>query len=110
MAHIDYSFTAGDTGSKIRVRMIHALTGQLLIPFNGVYNAVILVKPEGGVVQTRTMTVLSGTSDGFAEYQFLASELLVGETETQVQITKISDGSIVSELGIKSYKVGPKLT
>jgi len=109
MAHIDYAFTAGDTGSKIRVRMIHSLTGQLLVPFNGVYNAALLVKPEGGSVVKRAMTVLSGTSDGLAEYQMLPSELLVGVTETQVEITRVSDGTIVSELGIKEHKVGPKL-
>lgn len=110
MAHLDYTFTAGDTGSKIRVRMIDALTGQLLVPFNGVYNATILVKPEGGTVTPRAMTILSGANDGYAEYQLLASELLVGETETQVQITRISDGTVVSELGIKVHKVGPRLT
>jgi hypothetical protein len=109
MAHLDYAFTEGDTGSKIRVRMIHAMTGQLLAPFNGVYNAAILVKPEGGTVVKRAMTVLSGSSDGFAEYQLLPTELLVGETETQVEITKVSDGTIVSELGIKVHRVGPKL-
>lgn len=110
MAHNTYDFTAGDTGSLIRERMIDALTGGLLVPFNGTYNAYLWVKPEGAVSATkRTMTVLSGVNDGFAEYGFLGAELLVGETETQVEIQRISDGKIVSELGVKQYRVGPKL-
>jgi hypothetical protein len=104
-----YDFTAGDTGSKIRVRMINALTGALLVPFNGTYNAYILVKPEGGAMVKRTMSVLSGANDGYAEYQFTAPELTVGTLQTQVEIQKVSDGSIVSELGIQEYSVGPKL-
>jgi hypothetical protein len=109
MAHNVYDFTAGDTGSKIRVRMINALTGGLLVPFNGIYNAYIVVKPEAGVAVKRTMALLTGENDGYAEYQFTAGELVVGELQTQVEIQKVSDGEIVSELGIKTYQVGPKL-
>lgn len=109
MAHTVYDFTAGDTGSKIRVRMIDALTGALIVPFNGTYNAYICVKPQGGVNAKRTMSLLTGVNDGYAEYQFLSSELLEGTTRTQVEIQKVSDGTIVSELAIHDYKVGPKL-
>ena len=109
MAHNTYDFTAGDTGSKIRVRMIDALTGGLLVPFNGAYNAYLMVKPQGGAVNRRTMSVLSGANDGYAEYQLQASELTLGTLQTQVEIQKVSDGTIVSELGIHEYSVGPKL-
>ena len=110
MAHSVYDFTEGDTGSKIRVRVIDALTGAILRPFNGTYNAYLWVKPQGAVGATqRTMTLLTGENDGSAEYQFLGAELLEGDLQTQVEIQKVSDGTIVSELGIKVYKVGPKL-
>ena len=110
MAHINYSFTAGDTGSKVRVRLIHSLTGQLLVPFNGVYNAYIWVKPQGLTSTRRTMNILSGVNDGFAEYTILSTELVEGELQTQVEIMRISDGAVVSELGVKVHKVGPKLS
>jgi hypothetical protein len=109
MAHNTYDFTVGDTGSKIRVRMIDALTGALLVPFNGTYNAYILVKPEGGVMTKRTMSLLTGSNDGYAEYTFTTGELVLGTLQTQVEIQRVSDGAIVSELGIHEYKVGPKL-
>lgn len=109
MAHQTYDFTTGDTGSKIRVRMIDALTGALLVPFNGFYNAYLVVKPQGGVVNKRTMAVLSGSLDGYAEYTLLPGELAEGITQTQVEIVDVVTGKIVSELGIKEYKVGPKL-
>lgn len=111
MSHLIYGFTAGDTGSKVRERMVDALTGNILLPFNGVYNAYLWVKPEGAANSVkRVMTVLSGSDDGFADYGFLGSELLVGETSTQVEIERISDGKTISELGVKVYKIGPKLT
>jgi len=110
MAHNTYDFTAGDTGSKIRVRMIDALTGALLLPFNGTYNAYVVVKNALGTINTRTMALLTGANDGYAEYLFTASELSIGTMQTQVYIQKVSDGSIVSELGIKEYAVGPKLS
>lgn len=110
MAHLDYDFTASDTGSKVRVTFINKSTGQKLVPFNGVYNATLLVKPQGGAVQSRNMSVLSGADDGSAEYQFTANELAVGEMETQAVATRISNGDVVSELGIKVYKVGPRLS
>ena len=110
MSHNTYDFTAGDTGSKIRVRMIDGLTGALLVPFNGTYNAYVVVKNALGVVNTRTMTLLTGANDGYAEYQFTPSELSVGTLQTQVYVQKVSDGSIVTELGIKEYSVGPKLS
>lgn len=109
MAHNTYDFTAGDTGSKIRVRMIDALTGALLVPFNGTYNAYIVVKPQGGVSAKRTMTLLTGANDGYAEYTFTSAELAEGTLQTQVEIQRISDGAIVSELGVQKYTVGPKL-
>lgn len=109
MAHNTYDFTAGDTGSKIRVRMIDALTGGLLVPFNGTYNAYVVVKNALGAINTRTMALLTGANDGYAEYQFTPSELSVGVMQTQVYIQKVSDGTIVSELGIHEYNVGPKL-
>jgi ribosome-interacting GTPase 1 len=109
MAHNTYDFTAGDTGSKIRVRMINALTGGLLVPFSGTYNAYIVVKPEGGGAVKRTMALLTGVNDGYAEYQFTSAELTVGTLQTQVEIQKVSDGTIVSELGVHDYSVGPKL-
>ena len=110
MAHTDYSFTKGDTGSKERVRIIHSLTGQLLVPCNGVYTAYIWVKPQGAASVKRTMTVLSGANDGFADYTLLGAELLEGELQTQVEIERVSNGQIVSELGVKTHKVGPKLS
>ena len=109
MAHIDYSFSQNDTGSKLRVTFIHKSTGQKLVPFNGVYNATLLVKPQGGVVTARAMTVLSGVDDGSAEYQFTSAELAAGELQTQAIATRISNGDVVSELGIKVWQVGPKL-
>ena len=110
MAHNTYDFTAGDTGSKIRVRMIDELTGAILQPFNGLFNAYIKVKPEGGALAVRTMAVLSGANDGYAEYQFLGSELVLGTLQTQVQIQRISDGTVVSQLGIEEHEVGPQLS
>lgn len=109
MAHLDYDFTEGDTGSKIRVTFIQKSTGQKLVPFNGVYNAILLVKPAGGVMQARNMSVLSGADDGSAEYQFVSSELPEGDLEVQARATRISDGMFVTELGVKSFKVGPQV-
>lgn len=109
MAHIDYAFSQNDTGSKLRVSFINRTTGQKLVPFNGVYNATLLVKPFGGVVAPRTMSVLAGVDDGAAEYQFTSAELAAGDLQTQAVVTRISNGDIVSELGIKVWKVGPKL-
>lgn len=110
MAHLDYDFTENDTGSKVRVTFIDKSTGQRLTPFNGVYNASLWVKPNAGAWVERAMSVLSGANDGQAEYQFTSLELTEGSLSTQAQATKISDASIVSELGIKVYKVGPKLS
>lgn len=109
MAHLDYDFSEFDTGSKLRVTFISKTTGQKLVPFNGVYNATLLVKPAGGVVTARAMSVLSGVDDGSAEYQFTAGETLEGDLQTQAIATRISNGDIVSELGVKVWKVGPKL-
>jgi hypothetical protein len=110
MAHLDYDFSALDTGSKVRVAFIDKATGMKLVPFNGVFNATLLVKPQGGAMAPRTMSVLSGADDGSAEYQFTAAELVAGELQTQAVVTRISNGQIVSELGIKVYKIGPKLS
>lgn len=109
MAHIIYDFTETDSGSKLRVTFIDRTTGKRLVPFNGVYNATLLVKPEGGAVAPRTMAVLSGANDGMAEYQFTSAELAVGELRTQAVITRVSNGDVVTELGIKVFKVGPRL-
>lgn len=105
-----YDFTAGDTGSKIKAAMIDVSTGKRIVPFNGTYNAAIWVKPQGLTATKRNMTNLTGTDDGYAEYLLLSSELVEGTLETQVEITKVSDGSIVSELQIKEWEVGPKLS
>jgi hypothetical protein len=109
MSHNIYDFTATDTGSKLRVTFVNKSTGQKLVPFNGVYNATLLVKPEGGSVVPRNMAVLSGVNDGMSEYQFTGSELALGDLQTQAVVTRISNGDVVSELGIKTFKVGPRL-
>ena len=109
MAHLTYDFTAGDTGSKIRVRIVNSATGGLLVPFNGVYAATIMVKSSLGNPNLRAMTNLTGADDGQAEYQFTPTELAEGDLETQVRVTRISDSVVISELGIKVHKVGPRL-
>lgn len=110
MGHITYDFTAGDTGSKLRVTFIDKAGGRKILPFNGVYNADLLVKPaDSAVAVRRAMTVLSDDKDGEAEYQFTGSELAEGDLVTQAEVIVISSGEIVSELGTKVFKVGPKL-
>lgn len=109
MGHIKYDFTAGDTGSKIRVALHDSRARGLIVPFDGVYNAAIWVKPAGGSAVRRAMTNLTGANDGYAEYQFTASELVEGTLTTQVEITKVADGTIVSQLDQAYFKVGPKL-
>lgn len=104
-----YDFTAGDTGSKIRVEFVNAATGRKLVPFSGVYHASLWVKPFGGNPTKRTMTVLTGALDGFAEYQFLESELVEGDLKVQAETELIADSTVVSQLGITTYHVGPKL-
>lgn len=110
MAHDLSDFTAGDTGSKLRISFIDVDKGTLIRPFSGVYNASIIVKPQGGVAAERVVTVLSGADDGYGEYTFLGAELLVGTTQTQVKLTKVSDASVVRELRIKNYTVGAALS
>jgi hypothetical protein len=105
-----YDFVAGDTGAKIRVVIIDKSTGKKLVPFDGVYNAAIVVKAQDGTINLRNMTNLTGANDGMAEYVFDASELVAGKTETQVQVTRVSDGKIVSELQIKEWSVLEKLS
>lgn len=104
-----YDFTAGDTGSKIRVEFINAATGRKLVPFSGLYTASIWVKPFGGSATKRTMTVLTGSDDGFAEYQFLGTDLVVGDLTVQAEAALTADATIISQLGITTYHVGPKL-
>lgn len=110
MSHTTYDFVTGDTGSILRVRFVDAQTGNLIRPFNGVYNASVSVKPQGGISILRNMNVLANEDDGYAEYQLLSTELLEGDLSTQSRITKISDGSFVSEQKIKVYRVGPTLS
>lgn len=105
-----YDFIAGDTGSKIKAAMIDVSTGKRIVPYNGVYTSAIWVRPQGGPSVKRNMTNLTGVDDGYAEYQLLATELLEGQLETQVEITKVSDSTFVSELQVKQWTVGPKNT
>ncbi len=106
---IIYDFTAGDTGSVLQVSIRDRYTKGLIL-LNGVYTATLLFKSAGGALQSRSMTILSGANDGKAEYQFQTGELTAGELETQVELTHTSSGKKVSELGIRRYQVGPKLT
>lgn len=110
MAHLDYDFTANDDGCKVQVVFINKATGKRLTPFNGVYNAVLLVKPQDGATTQRTMSVLAGANDGVAEYQFNASDLVEGDLEVQARAILVSNGDIVTELGTKIFKVGPLLS
>lgn len=105
-----YDFTAGDTGSKIQARMIDSATGQLILPFNGIYTAALIVKPAGGTSVSRVMTNLTGTNDGIAEYTLTSAELAEGVLQTQVEITRIADSKVISELRIATWQVGPKLS
>lgn len=110
MAHDLSDFTAGDTGSKLRISFIDVDKGGLIRPFSGVYNASIIVKPQGGVATERAIAVLSGTDDGSGDYTLLSTDLLVGTLQTQVKITKVSDSTFVKELRIKNYTVGAALS
>ena len=104
-----YDFIAGDTGSKLKIAMIDKATGRRIVPFDTIYNAAVWVKPEGLNPVKRNMTNLTSANDGYAEYLLLASELVEGTLQTQVEITKVSDGSFVSELQVTEWQVGPKL-
>ena len=106
---MDYDFTAGDTGSKIKVQILDARTAKLIVPFSGLYTAALYVKPQGGVAVKRNMTVLTGADDGYAEYLLLGTELVEGITETQTEITRVSDSAVFTELKIKEWRVGPSL-
>jgi len=104
-----HDFTTGDTGSKLKIAMVDKYTGRRIVPFDGIYNAAISVKPEGQNPVVRNMTNLTGVNDGYAEYLLQPTELLEGTLQTQVIITKVSDGSFVSELKITEWSVGPRL-
>lgn len=106
---IQYDFTAGDTGSVLRISVTDRYT-KARIPMSGVYTALLLFKAAGGTLQSRAMTILTGADDGRAEYQFQTGELTVGELEAQVELTHTASGKKISELGIRRYQVGPKLT
>lgn len=110
MAHDLSDFTAGDTGSKLRIAFIDVDKGALIRPFSGVFNASILVKPQGASAVERTVSVLSGVDDGYGEYTLLNTDLVVGTLQTQVKITKVADATFVRELRIKNYTVGAALS
>lgn len=109
MASIQYDFTASDTGSVLQVSVRNKYT-KALIPLATLYTALLIFKTSAGTVLSRAMTVLTGTNDGKLEYQFQTGELVVGALETQVELTHIASGKKISELGIKTYQVGPKLS
>jgi len=104
-----YDFTAGDTGSVLRVTMRDKYT-KALLPLSGLYTANILFKMEGGALVSRAMTILSGANDGKAEYQFTTGELTAGTMEAQIEITETASGKKISGLGIRTYEVGIKLS
>jgi hypothetical protein len=106
---MNYDFTAGDTGAKLKIAMIDKATGRRIVPFDTIYNAAVWVKPQGLPAVKRNMTNLTSANDGYAEYLLLGAELVEGTLQTQVEITKVSDGSIVSELQVTEWSVGPKL-
>lgn len=105
---IKYDFTAGDTGSVLRITVRDKYT-KGIIALNTVYTVNLLFKMAGGTLLTRSMTVLTGTNDGKAEYQFQSGELTVGTMEAQIEITEIASGKKISGLGIQTFEVGPKL-
>jgi len=106
---VNYDFTENDTGSVLRITARDKYS-KGIIPLNGVYTVNLLFKAEGGTLQSRAMTVLTGADDGSAEYQFSGTELGVGTMQAQVEITEISTGKKISQTGIREFEVGPKLT
>jgi hypothetical protein len=81
-----------------------------VIPLNGIYTANLVFKNANGVTLSRAMTVLTGANDGKLEYQFATGELVEGAMETQVEINHTASGKKISELGVRVYQVGPKLS
>jgi len=106
---VSYDFTAGDTGSVLRITVYDRYT-KSIVALDGIYTVNLLFKPEGGALLVRAMTVLTGADNGKAEYQFQSGELTVGTMEAQIEITEIATGKKISEVGIRTYEVGPKLS
>lgn len=106
---ISYDFTAGDTGSVLRITVRDKYT-KSVIPLNTIYTVNLLFKMEGGMLVSRAMTVLTGADDGKAEYQFSTGELTAGTMQAQIEVTEIASGKKISGLGIQTFEVGPKLT
>ena len=106
---VTYDFTTGDTGSVLRVTVRDKYT-KAILPLDTIYTVNLLFKAAGGTLQSRAMTVLTGTDDGKAEYQFQSGELTEGTLQAQIEITEIASGKKISEIGIRTYEVGPKLT
>lgn len=89
------SFVAGDTGSVLRVTCKDNATGAAI---NLTGATVELRWNAGGITTTRTMTVIDATN-GVAEYQFTATDLVPGEMAFEVKITD-SGGKILRNLNL----------
>ncbi len=91
----------GDTGSKYQITASDNETGAVI----DLTGATLRLRweDETGTVQTRTMTTLVAT-DGTAEYQFLAGEIISGTMRFETEITD-SSGYVISSLDLISLVV-----
>ena len=102
-----YQFVANDTGSKLKVTCKND-ADSTVIDLTGA-TVKLKWKNSSGILQTKTMTVLTPATNGQAEYQFLIGELFSGTMDFEVEITD-SGGKITRCLDLIAEKVRAALT
>lgn len=87
-----YDFVSGDTGSKLRVTIIDSETS-VAINLTG---ATVSLKwmDQGGVLKTKTMSLVAPYTNGIAEYQFAAGELFAPKMRFEVSVVDIGGKEI----------------
>lgn len=89
----DYQLVAGDTGSLLRVTCTNDDDGAA-IDLTGATVA-LRWKDAAGTLVSRTMSAVAPATQGIAEYQFAATELIAPTMSFEVQIAR-SGGNVRS--------------
>jgi hypothetical protein len=85
------TFIAANTLPKIRVAIRDSKTG-LKVSLEGLYTATIAWSIDSAATVSKAMSVLTGSNDGYVEYQFGAGDLVAGTMQIQITITEIATG------------------
>jgi hypothetical protein len=106
MAGTLYDFVEGDTNSVIRVTITNKQTKTVIDLTSATIRLVFSI--DSGPVKSPIMTIVSPSTNGIVEYQFVTGDLTPGTMTAAIEIT-FSDTTILSQLDSFKFNVRAKL-